>query len=58
VRTDVATQAAMDAKTSKSPPPSAGLAPKKEFLFLFLPRLIYCFQKQKKNKNANKIKEF
>jgi len=45
------------AKTSKSPPPSAGLCPQKEFLFLSLPPLIFCFQKQKRNCNVKKIKD-
>jgi len=45
-----------DAKTSKSPPPLAGLCPQKEFLFLFFPLLIFCFQKQKEKHNVKRIK--
>ncbi|TRZ93942.1 hypothetical protein D4R78_07420 [bacterium] len=43
-------------KTSKSPHALVVVCPKKEFLFLFLPPLIFCFQKGKENRNVKRIK--
>jgi len=53
---DAAACQRQDAKTSKSPHALVVVCPKKEFLFLFLPPLIFCFQKRKENHNVKGIK--